>query len=215
MSQIRKNKIIKTHMPEKEKTMKKLLTAALFTTLIATNAHSTDVLWYSIEPGSKLDMTNEVGAELGGRIAIEGCGNRPANKRLEKHPFYAVKYDNMPEAIQPHLEKYSNPIPLFGGPGAGTEGYPRMDAHRVGDVFNFQWHLQQKLESDWGNEAVVYTRHLVLDDKQNSTALYTDSQPCPENFRLYLKVVDTRTTYVPAVNKYPEGDVTNATEKGF
>lgn len=181
--------------------MKILLTFALFTMFITSTADSSDVLWYSLESGSELVLTSEAGIGLTGRIGLNDCGEDSpieTNTKTSSYPIYGFKLDNMPEAVQPHLNSGHNAIPLFGGPGVEVTGNPTMSALRDGRMLDFKWFLQQSLENDYGNEAVVFTRQLMLNDKRKSTiSFHGKHQICPDNLELHLQIKDKRTTYKP------------------
>ncbi|SNB45975.1 cytochrome c3 family protein [Geobacter sp. DSM 9736] len=184
--------------------------------LVSTSKAHGDVLWYSLEHGSKLDMINEMSVDLTGRIGIPECGTveRNANEAKAMYPLKEVYYDNIPVAIQPHLSARRHEIPLFGGPGVELSATPAMDIYRNGTVSSFSWPLQQLLESDWGSEALIYRRQLVLDEAQNSFATF-NGQQCPETIRLNLKVIDSWTTYQPEIQNLPDGQqVTVSAIKG-
>lgn len=170
-----------------------------------------DALWYTLESGSKVELVNGASTELTGRVALLGCGgNEQADTNASKrpYPFHAIKFDNTPDALesQIHGPKDGN-IPLFGGPGVGVAGRASMIARSDGKVTNFDWFLQHKLEQDYGNEALIYTRRLMLDSKEDSRISFRDQQQaCPDTIKLSLVIKDTHATYTPEVKVSPSGE---------
>lgn len=188
--------------------MKKLVTAALLTLFITNSAHSAEVLWYTIDSGSKLDMTNEASVELSGKIGLANCNEDrqiKANETKTQYTVYAVKYDNMPEALQPQIQPGPSSLLLYETEVA-QPSYTIMTAYRDGGMYTFESYLRQELESDYGNEAVVFHRRLTLDNKQKSSVSYHDKQQvCPDAFQLQLLIKDVRTIYHPEIRTLPDG----------
>jgi len=166
---------------------------------LAGNVHA-DALWYALENGSKVELTNGSATELTGRIALLGCGNdQVVDTKSSKRPFpfHAVKFDNTPDVLEAQIhDPQSAEIHLFGGPGVGVSHRPSMIAQRDGKVDNFEWYLQQKLEQDYGNEALIFRRKLELDKKKdNKISFHDQQQACPDTVKLSLVIKDTYATY--------------------
>lgn len=180
--------------------MKRLVMALLLVVFIAGHAHA-DALWYALENGSKVEFTSGDSVNLTGRIALAECGGKRANTKGRKVlvPIYALQIDNLPEALQPRINDSNNRITLFGGTG-GVEvsGKPGLIANVDGSVFSFDWFLQQQLEQDYGDEAVIFGRLLQLEGKPKSSLSFQDEQQaCPDSIELHLVAKDTRSTNKP------------------
>jgi hypothetical protein len=188
--------------------MKKLVTAALLTLIITSSAYCTDVLWYTIDSGSKLDMPNEGIVDLTGRIGLADCNEGrqiKANDSKTQYMVHAIKYDNMPEALQPQIPPGPSSLMIY-ETSVGRPGYTFMTAYRDGGMHSFAAFLRQQLEGDYGSEAVVSHRELSLDYKQKSTVTYRDKlQVCPDAFTLHLLLKDVRMIYQPETRTLPDG----------
>ncbi len=166
--------------------------------LLAGNAYA-DALWYALESGSKVELANGSTTELTGRIALQGCGGEPADTKASKRPyvFHAIKFDNAPEELEPQIhDRKSAHVPLFGGPGVGVFSQPAMTAQSDGKVSSFEWYIQHKLEQDYGSEAMVFDRKLMIDSKQGNKISFIDqNRYCPDTMQLSLVINDYHTTY--------------------
>ena len=180
--------------------------------LIAGNVYA-DALWYALESGSKVVLANGYTTELTGRIALLGCGGEPVDTKTSKRPyiFHAIKFDNAPEELEPQIQDTkSSHVPLFGGSGVGVISHPVMTAQRDGKVNQFEWNLQHKLEQDYGSEAVVYGRKLMIDSKKDSKLTFHDQQQfCPDTIKLSLVLKDSHITYQSEVTTSPTGEQVN------
>ena len=186
--------------------------------LLTGNVHA-DALWYSLESGSKVELSNGVTTELTGRIALLGCGSDPVDTKSSKRPyiFHAIKFDNAPEELESQIhDPKSAKVPLFGGSGVGVLSHPSMMAQRDGTISHFEWFLQHKLEQDYGNEALILRRRLTIDHKKDSKVSFHDQQQyCPDAIKLSLVLNDTHAAFEPEFTTSPSGEqVVNARPKG-
>lgn len=194
--------------------MKRLVMALLLVEFIAGHAHA-DALWYALENGSKVDFINGDSINLTGRIALAECGEKKVNMKGTRIflPIYDVQIDNLPDALQPHINDLNSRVTLFGGTGSvEVSGKPALIANLDGKVFSFDWFLQQQLEQDYGNEAVIFNRLLQLEGKSKSSLSFQDEQQtCPDSIELHLVTKDTRSTYKPHIATSASGVQTTET----
>jgi hypothetical protein len=183
-----------------EEAMRKILITALLVMLLAGHAHA-DALWYALESGSKVDLTTGGSVNLTGRIALAMCGGKNPNSKGTRilYPIYSVQIDNLPEILVTHISDSNKHIALFGGAGeVDVSGKLSMIAYRNEKLFSVDWVIQQQLEQDSGNEAMVYNRMLQLDRKQQSRVLSQDNQQaCPDKIELHMLAKDIWRTFKP------------------
>lgn len=176
--------------------MKRLAMALCFIAFITGHAHA-DALWYVLENGSKVDLTNGVSVDLTGRIALAECGGNKKGTKIGL-PIYAARFDNLPDTLEPHVNDSNRRISLFGGTGSvDVSGVPVLIANREGKVLSIDWVLQHQLEQDYGNEAIIFDRLLQLDHKKKSSLSFQDGQSCPDKIELHAVARDIWSTYKP------------------
>jgi hypothetical protein len=74
--------------------MKKLVTVVICALLFAGKASCAEVLWYTIDSGSSLEMSDEAGVGLTGKIGLSGCAKDRqigANDTKTAYGIYAAK----------------------------------------------------------------------------------------------------------------------------